>query len=86
MKKIADPSSLAEISGYIRDTDPVLSEFQETSEELKNLAAEVYVAIAENLIETDKQKGARMLQYALAFSNDELKETIEKSMKDNTIN
>ena len=86
MKKIADPSSLAEISGYIRDTDPVLSEFQETSEELINLAAEVYVAIAKNLIETDKQKGARMLQYALAFSNDELKETIEKSLNGNAIN
>ncbi|MBA7565518.1 Outer membrane protein assembly factor BamB [subsurface metagenome] len=86
MKKIADPSSLTQISCYIRDTDPVLSEYQETSEELKNLAAEVYVAIAGNLMLTDKQKGARMLQYALAFSNDELKVTIEKSLKSNVIN
>jgi len=84
MKEIADPSSLARISGYIRDTDPVLSEYRETSEKLKNLAAEVYVAIA--LKESDNQKTERMLQYALAFSNDELKKTIEESLGGQALN
>ena len=36
--------------------------------------------------ETDKQKAARMLQYALSFSDDQLKATIEKSLDGNPIN
>jgi len=84
MREIADPSSLTRISRYIRDTEPVLSEYQEINVELKDLAVEVYIAIA--LKESDKQITERMLQYALAFSSEEMKASIEKRLEGNTLN
>lgn len=66
---VASPKSLSKIAAYWRDTDPILWDYKEMNPVLRDGALQAYVAIARNMAEQDKRKGAKMLAYALQIAD-----------------
>jgi len=81
MAFIGSPDSLSRIATYCRDVAPILWDYKEPKQELKNKAAEVLIAIAANTAKRDKQKAIKMFKNALATANEETYKKTFESLK-----
>ena len=81
MAAVGSPKSLYRIASFCRDTEPILWYYKEPNPMLKNSAIKVFVAVAINTAETDKQKAIKMLKHALTIANFESRKQVIASLK-----
>lgn len=70
MTAIGSPESLSKIARYCRDTNPILWDYRQPDKEVHDEAIKVYIAIADNMMATNKRQSIKMLKHALAMVND----------------
>jgi len=81
MVVIGSPKSLNKIARYCRDTEPILWNYREPNPVLKNSATKVFIAVANTIAKTDKQKAVKMLNYALSIANFDNRKQVVASLK-----
>jgi len=59
----------------------ILWDYKEPTQELINSATEVYVAIANNTVKSDKQKAIKMLKQALEIANKDIRKQVVVSLR-----
>ena len=80
MATIGSPESLSRITKYCRDVAPILWNYKEPDTELKNSAIKVFIAVANNIAKSDKQKAIRMLNYALTIADVDMCKQVVSSL------
>jgi len=81
MAAIGSLESLSRITKYCRDVEPILWNYKEPDTELKNSALKVFIAVANNIAKSDKQKAIRMLNYALTITDVDMRKQVVLSLK-----
>jgi len=77
---IASPESLPKIAPYCKDIDPVIRDYKDPDPQLKKSATQVFLAIGDNLSQTDKDRALKMMNRALNFTDPEDLETLDLVM------
>ena len=70
MENIADTKSLPEIKKYCQKLDPVMWDYNEPDQDIINATVKVYIAIANNLSEEDKERAVKMLNHTFSLTRD----------------
>jgi tetratricopeptide (TPR) repeat protein len=81
MESIKSSKSLSRLAKYCRDDDPILWNYQEPDPELQNSAYRVFIAIANDTAESNRDKAIRMLKQALKVQDKNLYEQVASSLK-----
>jgi outer membrane protein assembly factor BamB len=71
MAEIASLESLPKIAPYCKEIDPVLKDYKDTNPQLKKAAIQVFLAIADSLSPSEKDRALKMLNRALGFTDSE---------------
>ena len=83
MRAIGSPESLPIIKKYLQKLNPVMWNYKEPDEELINAAAGVYLAVANNLAQTDREKAIKMMNHSFNLTRDfSLRDIATKGLKD----
>ncbi|MBA7563979.1 hypothetical protein ES708_05641 [subsurface metagenome] len=69
METIASIKSLPEIKKYCKNPDPIMWGYKEPDQEVVDAAIKVFIAIANNLANEDKEKAEKMLAYSIILKN-----------------
>ena len=80
MAEIGSPKSLSRIAKYCRDNNPVLWDYKEPNPELVKYSEKVYIAIANNIAKSEKQKAVKMLNNVLQTDNVDIKTEAIRSL------
>ncbi len=78
---IKSRKSLSRLVRYCRDTAPILWNYREPADELKNAATGAFVAIALQTAKTDEDKAVRMLKYALTIVPEKSRNDVIKNLQ-----
>ncbi len=78
--KIASLESLPKIAPYCKDIDPVIRDYKDTDPQLKKNAIRVFLAIADRLSLSDKDRALKMMNRALNFTDPEDLEILDQVM------
>jgi hypothetical protein len=80
LAEIASLESLSKIAPYCKDLDPVIRDYKDPDPQLKKSATQVFLAIGDNLSQTDKDRALKMMNRALKFTDPEDLETLDQVM------
>lgn len=69
MEAIASIKSLPEIKKYCKNPDPIMWDYKEPDLEVVDAAIKVFIAIANNLVNEDKEKAEKMLAHSILLTN-----------------
>jgi outer membrane protein assembly factor BamB len=67
---IASTRSLSEIKKYCQKLDPIMWDYKEPDQELVDAVIDVYIAIANNLVNEDKERAIKMLNHTFSLTRD----------------
>jgi hypothetical protein len=81
MAAVGSSGSLGRIARYCRDIEPILWNYKKPNPMLKNNATKAFIAIANTIARTDKQKAVKMLNHALKIANFESRKRVVASLK-----
>ena len=65
MAAIGDPESLSRIARYCRTTEPILWDYKDPDAEVKDTAIKVCIAVANSMLESDKDRATTLLKSAI---------------------
>lgn len=82
LETIKSSKSLGGLAKYCRDDDPILWNYQGPDQDLQNSAFKVFIAIANEIAQSDKAKAARMLKYALKVQDETLHKQVVGNLKE----
>jgi hypothetical protein len=83
MGAVASTTSLKTIKKYLQKLDPIMWNYKEPDGELIDASVKVYVAIANNLGQGEKEKAINMLNHSLSLtSNPSVRKIAIQSLKD----
>ncbi len=71
LERLASPASLEKIAPYLKEIAPVMRDYNDPDPALKKSALRVFLAIADNISISDRDKAVRMLNRALNFPDPE---------------
>jgi outer membrane protein assembly factor BamB len=78
--EIASLESLPKIAPYCKDIDPIIKGYKDTDPQLKKDAIRVFLAVADTLSPSDKDRALKMMNRALSFTDPEDLETLDQVM------
>jgi hypothetical protein len=77
MARLGSPASLEKIASYCKDIDPVMRDYEDPDPVLKQSAIRVFLAVADNIFLSDRDKAVRMLNRAVNFPDPEDLDTLQ---------
>lgn len=69
MEAIASVRSLPEIQKYCQKLDPIMWDYKEPDREIVDSAVKVFIAIANNLGNDDRERAIKMLNHSKSLAN-----------------
>ncbi|MFC2156909.1 PQQ-binding-like beta-propeller repeat protein [Acidobacteriota bacterium] len=76
MTRIASPASLEKIADYCRNVAPIIRDYKDQDQDLRKEATNVFLAIADRILETNRKMAIRMLDRAMKFTPPEDLDTL----------
>jgi hypothetical protein len=78
LARLGSPVSLEKIAPYLKDIDPVIRDYKDPDPELKQSAIRVFLAVTDNISQSDRDTAVRMLNRAVTFPDPEDLDTLRR--------